>query len=162
MCTLRDKTLPTSECLGCFASLRSEQGIVSLAPIRSYPLKAKGVTFVVTPFAYLLSYEQRPKLGDSFILWDHSGPLHARYSGRMAPSGQLSAHRPQCIQCSCRITNGDPFTMHCCGQLSAHRLHPRQAFVITYPLVSGFSLPKLKGARVTVWEPKSNTSPRPL
>ena len=57
MYALRDGTPRTPECPGCFASLRSEQGIVSLAPLCSYPPKAKGVTFFVARFLHiLLSY----------------------------------------------------------------------------------------------------------
>ena len=51
MCALRGKTPLTPECPGRLASLRSEQGIVSLAPLCGCPLKAKGVTAFVTPFS---------------------------------------------------------------------------------------------------------------
>ena len=46
--------------------LRSEQGIVSLAPLSGYPLKAKDVTMKVTPFAYFTVLRTMPK-GAGFL-----------------------------------------------------------------------------------------------
>ena len=50
---VRGRTPRTPECPGRFASLRSEQGAASLAPLCGYPCMKKGVTTFVTPFAYL-------------------------------------------------------------------------------------------------------------
>ena len=52
-------------------SLHSEQGTVSLAPFFGYPIKAKGVTTFVTPFAYLTVLRTPPQGEGTFVERPH-------------------------------------------------------------------------------------------
>ena len=100
MCAQRDRTPRTPECPGLFASLRSEQGIVSLAPFCGYLLKAKGVTTFVTPFAYLTVLRATPIVGGRKT---DNGAYRYRYAPLLVPKlGRLSQRERQ-ERCDAKI-----------------------------------------------------------
>lgn len=79
MRSAKQSALGTFKCPGSFPSLCSEQGIVSLAPLCRYTLKAKDVTTFVTPFAYFTVLRTMPEIASVFAGGRKSPSAYARY-----------------------------------------------------------------------------------